>query len=244
MQKADARSLLPGEPVSWLGILVCRWCGRAMRRCSRCANAPIVSGMSRSRSAPPRSGCGSGWNRSSRPPCLDPEKIFFRWEELQSRSASSRPELLLRELEIVRPRWLRTALHISTRPSMAFHGNMQVAMAEARTLVERGARVAFFAPSTGEVERLADILHEYSVPFQLGLEQSNPRPQYLAERAYMAGAVASIIWSRASPPRHVSPMRNLAIFGSEDLFDTSDLVARARRSQVAAGSVLRPTSSI
>ena len=31
-------------------------------------------------------------------------------------------------------------LHIATRPSMAFHGNMQVAIAEARTLVEAGNR--------------------------------------------------------------------------------------------------------
>ena len=59
--------------------------------------------------------------------------------------------------------------HIATRPSMAFHGNMQVAVAEAKTMVEQGYRVAFFAPTNGELERLADILREYSVPFQLGL---------------------------------------------------------------------------
>ena len=75
---------------------------------------------------------------------------------------------------------------------MAFHGNMQVAIAEARTLVEGGNRVAFFASSTGEVERVADILNEYGMPYQLGLEQFDSTPAYLAERAYMAGAVASI----------------------------------------------------
>ena len=40
---------------------------------------------------------------------------------------------------------------------------MQVAIAEARTLVEAGNRVAFFASRTGEVERVADILNEYGV---------------------------------------------------------------------------------
>ena len=69
---------------------------------------------------------------------------------------------------------------------------MQVAIAEARTLVEAGNRVAFFASSTGEVERIADILNEYAIPYQLGLEQSESTPAYLAQRAYMAGAVASI----------------------------------------------------
>ena len=59
--------------------------------------------------------------------------------------------------------------HIATRPSLAFHNNMPVAVNEAKTMVEQGYRVAFFAPTNGELERLSDILREYSVPFQLGL---------------------------------------------------------------------------
>jgi transcription-repair coupling factor (superfamily II helicase) len=54
-----------------------------------------------------------------------------------------------------------------------------------------GNRVAFFA-FHGEVERVADILNEYGVPYQLGLEQFDSTPAYLAERAYMAGSNASI----------------------------------------------------
>ena len=77
------------------------------------------------------------------------------------------------------------ARHISTRPTMSFRGNMQVAIAEARTLVEGGNRVAFFASSNGELERVADILNEYGVPYQLGLEQFDSPPAYLAERAYI-----------------------------------------------------------
>ena len=75
-------------------------------------------------------------------------------------------------------------------PSLSFHGNMQVAIAEARTLVEGGISVAFFASSTGEVERVADILNEYGIAYQLGLDQSDSTPAYLAERAYMAGSRA------------------------------------------------------
>jgi transcription-repair coupling factor (superfamily II helicase) len=69
---------------------------------------------------------------------------------------------------------------------------MRVATAEARTLVDAGNRVAFFASSTGEVERLADIFNEYAIPYQLGLEQFASKPAYLAERTYMAGSSASI----------------------------------------------------
>src|ERR1700727_3707404 len=80
---------------------------------------------------------------------------------------------------------------MASRPSLAFHGSMQVAVAEAKTLVEQGYRVSFFAPTNGELERLADILREYSVPFQLGLGANEAASPYLAERAYMAGPVAS-----------------------------------------------------
>jgi transcription-repair coupling factor (superfamily II helicase) len=111
---------------------------------------------------------------------------------------------------------------------MSFHGNMQVAIAEARTLVEGGNRVAFFASSNGEVERVADILNEYGVPYQLGLEQFDSPPAYLAERAYMAGANASIYLVKGQV-RHGTALLDskLVVFGSEDLFETSELIARA-----------------
>jgi transcription-repair coupling factor (superfamily II helicase) len=155
-------------------------------------------------------------------PACDTARIFLSWQELQETSPASAVEL--RELA-----WdSGDAFRIPTRPSMAFHGNMQVAIAEARTLVENGNRVAFFGASTGEVERVADILNEYGVPYQLGLEQSDADNAYLADRAYLAGAVASIYLIRGGV-RHGSafPDSKLVVFGSEDLFDRSELIAQA-----------------
>ncbi|MEO7142853.1 MAG: transcription-repair coupling factor, partial [Bryobacteraceae bacterium] len=149
---------------------------------------------------------------------------FFRWNDLSAR-IDPETQLALRELELGAPG--PDSLHIATRPSMAFHGSMQMAVAEAKSLVEQGNRVAFFAPSSGEVERLADILQEYSVPFQLGMEPSDQTPAYLAERAYMAGSVASTYLVKGAVRKGaVFPESNLAVFGSEDLFDPSDLIAR------------------
>ena len=173
------------------------------------------------------------WTRleqTERSPAYDPDRVFFRWEELR-RQAERAPRVSLKELEIG---WDAHGLHIPTRPAMAFHGNMQVAVAEARNLVEAGNRVAFFASSTGEVERVADILNEYGLPYQLGLEQGGTTPAYLAERAYMAGAVASIFLVKGQI-RHGSAFVNtkLVVFGSEDLFEASELVARAPASKSA-----------
>ncbi len=146
---------------------------------------------------------------------------FFRWEELAERIGDA-PQIALRELDLD-----AAAPHIATRPAMAFHGSMQVAVAEAKTLVEQGYRVAFFAPANGELERLADILREYSVPFQLGLAPNEAASPYLAERAYLAGPVASTYLIKGNVRRgSIFPESSIAFIGSEDLFDSSDLIAR------------------
>jgi transcription-repair coupling factor (superfamily II helicase) len=162
-----------------------------------------------------------------RSPACDPDRVYFRWEDLQ-RQAATAPQLSLKELEI----GAVPALHIATRPSMAFHGNMQLAIAEARTLVEAGNRVAFFAFSTGEVERVADILNEYGIAYQLGLEKVENTPAYLAERAYMAGSSASIHVIKGQIRRGSAFVEsNIVVFGAEDLFETSELVAQASSSK-------------
>ena len=146
---------------------------------------------------------------------------FLRWEELDARLAARR-QVAFRELDL-NP----TTPHIATRPAMAFHGSMQVAVAETKNMVEQGYRVALFAPSNGELERLADILREYSVPFQLGLAPNQAASPYLAERAYLAGPVAHTYLIKGLVRRGaIFPDSSIAFIGSEDLFDPSDLIAR------------------
>ena len=167
-------------------------------------------------------------------PAYDPDKVYFRWEDLESQTARS-AACSLKELDIAwSPSEADATRHIATRPSLSFRGNMQVAIAEARTLVEGGNRVVFFASSTGEVERLADILNEYAVPYQLGLEQFESTPAYLAERAYMSGTAASIYLVKGLV-RHGTTFQDsrLVVFGTEDLFETSEMVSRGPSSKSA-----------
>jgi transcription-repair coupling factor (superfamily II helicase) len=109
-----------------------------------------------------------------------------------------------------------------------------VAVAEARTLVEAGNKVAFFAPATGEVERLADIFNEYGVAYQLGLEQFESTPAYLAQRAYMSGTSAHIYLIKGVVRRGTAfHDSKLVLFGSEDLFETSEMISRGPSSKTA-----------
>jgi transcription-repair coupling factor (superfamily II helicase) len=155
---------------------------------------------------------------------VEPDACFFRYPEL-TEQAQHRPSISIRELDVITPT-SSSPLHVATRPSIAFHGNVQMAVAEGRNFTGQGGSVIFFAPSTGEVERMADILREYRVPFQLGIDTSDATPQYLAERAYLAGAVTNTFVVKGAVRRGVIfADAQVAMFGSEDLFDTSDLVA-------------------
>ena len=156
-------------------------------------------------------------------PAYAPERVFYQWDELWQ-SAQKLPQLAVEELEI----GAGASAHIATRPSLRFHGNIQVAIAEARTLVEAGNRVVFFAPAAGEIERLADVFNEYGVAYQLGLGQMDSTPAYLAERVYMAGEVASIQLVKGLVRRGTAFLDSgLVVIGSEDLFEASELVAQA-----------------
>src|SRR4029077_14955995 len=82
--------------------------------------------------------------------------------------------------------------HIATRPSLAFHGNLQFAIKEAKTLIEAGSHIAFFAPTAGELERIADVFTEYGVPYQIDLG-GRVVQEHLRERAQPASAAAALI---------------------------------------------------
>jgi transcription-repair coupling factor (superfamily II helicase) len=178
------------------------------------------------------------WKRLSepeRPSDYPVERAFLTWDELQSQ-ANRHSSLLLRELELVTSTQSQS-LQIATRPSLTFHGNMQMAVSEGRAVVEAGGQVVYLAPSTGELERIADVLQEYRVPFQLGIDTTESTPQYLAERLYMAGTVAGTYlvkgWVRRGT--YFTDSR-VALFGSEDLFDTSEIVSPGDLSRRAAAA--------
>ena len=179
---------------------------------------------------------GRLWKRleePSRAALCPPDRIYCRWEELRSQ-AQSAVQVAVRELEVSAE---APGPHISTRPSMAFQGNVQVAVSEARNLVAGGGRVVFFGASTGELERLAEIFQEYGVPFQLGLEAAEGVPPYLVERSYLAGSVASTFLVKGLIRRGaVFPEARLAMFGCEDLFGPTGRVARpaVARASIAA----------
>jgi transcription-repair coupling factor (superfamily II helicase) len=181
------------------------------------------------------------WHRldhPDRPASIEPDRNFLRWPEFNE-ALTGRTQVSFAELELITASAASDSsrtFHIPSRPSLTFQGNMAVAVAEAQNLIKDGNRIAFFAASIGELERLADVLGEYSVPYQLGFESASGMRPSLSERSYYAGAVSSTFLIKGNVRRGaVLVDSSLAIIGSEDLFETSDLIARQpTKSQLAA----------
>jgi transcription-repair coupling factor (superfamily II helicase) len=160
--------------------------------------------------------------------------IFLTYDDLAA-ALSNRATLSMREVELLGESAASQSLHLPTRPVPSFHGNIPAAIAETRSLTESGQRVAFFAPAVGEVERLADLLHEYQVPFQLALDPTDHPSPYLAERARLFGSSASTMLARGLFRRGAAfPESRITLIGTADLFDASPLIAEPSLSRPAA----------
>jgi len=101
-------------------------------------------------------------------------------------------------------------------------------------MLEAGTRLAFFAPTAGEVERLADMFSEYALPYRIDLGGERV-PEYLQMRAQSLSSGIALI--RGDVARGtVFQEGRLAIFGAEDLFEASEIVAKPGKSHLGTFS--------
>ena len=164
-----------------------------------------------------------------------PEQFYFSLNEMKDRAAEF-CQIELDQLGLSG----KASLHISTQPAPRFNGNIALAMRELQAQVKNGSRALIVADSLGDVERLADVLTEYEISFQLGLKDpSKAASPYLEEKACLAGPVASTVLVQA-PLREGAafPESRVAIYGTEDLFGASELVARPAKHKSAVSTFL------
>ncbi|MDW8129130.1 MAG: transcription-repair coupling factor [Bryobacterales bacterium] len=170
------------------------------------------------------------WDRLEQDPRtapLHPERFFLRWRELLERAGTA-ATVALHELALAGD---PGALEIVTRPALSFQGNVRIAVAEARNLIETGHRVVFFAAATGELERTAEIFNEYGLAFQFAAAPGESLPPYLAERAGLGGAAGALLARGALRRGAILPQSALAIFGAEDLFGAPGWALRPPRAR-------------
>ncbi len=116
-----------------------------------------------------------------------------------------------------------------SQPATRFHGAVPLMIEEVQKLIAGGKQVILAAPNTGEVERLAGIFTEYNASYRLG-SRTRGGESYADETSYFSGDVLTTTLLKAYlPDGFVLPEARLAIFGSRDLFDESDVVAARPR---------------
>ncbi len=128
---------------------------------------------------------------------------------------------------------------LRTQTTPRFQGNIAHAVQELKARLAQGAQALIAAASIGDVERFADIFNEYGVSYQLGVRDPGKLSPYLQERASLGGATVGAVITKANIRDGVAfPDAGLLIYGSEDIFSGSDLVAKPEKRKSAASTFL------
>ncbi|MBV8630934.1 MAG: transcription-repair coupling factor [Silvibacterium sp.] len=125
-----------------------------------------------------------------------------------------------------------------SRPTLRFHGSIPAFIEQVRSLMEQETRMLLVAPNQGEVERLANVLREYELPYRLGSRIQHAGSENIYdESSYLAGNYRTPIIVRSTLSAGVSlPDARLVLFGANDFSDEADVMARPapRKSKTGA----------
>ena len=178
--------------------------------------------------------------RSSIGSLITPADIYLRPEILQAKLASH-PGLDIDQLGVVDVLDQDETLgeiEFASRPTLRFHGSIPALIEQIRNLMNQDVRTLLVAPNQGEVERLANLLREYEVPYRLGSRIPHAGSENLYdESSYLAGDMRTPVILRTALASGVSlPDARLVLFGAQDFFDDADVTARPapKKSKTAA----------
>ncbi|MFQ5817786.1 MAG: transcription-repair coupling factor [Terriglobia bacterium] len=160
-----------------------------------------------------------------------PEQLFFCWEEVE-RQAAAHPCLALEHLPLdPAERDGADQFVLAAQPTRRFHGAVAAFVEELRRRLASRTQVLLVAASTGEMERLAELLHDYEIPFRFG-SPTRRTDTLLEEKSVLAADAGAVLLLKGTLPEGVVfPDCNLALYGNADLFES---VAPARQPARAA----------
>jgi transcription-repair coupling factor (superfamily II helicase) len=125
---------------------------------------------------------------------------------------------------------------LQTQSTTRHHGNVPGFITEVRNRLGSGEHVIASAASTGELERFADICHEYELPYAVGELEENITVTRLAEEGTASGVGTPALVLVKAPLAQgvVFNDAKLAIYGNADLFETQPQTQRPRSRAKAA----------
>ena len=139
------------------------------------------------------------------------------------------------------PAQIRT---LQTQPTTRYHGNVPAFIAEARTRIASGENVMVSAASTGELERFADICHEFEVPYRMGELEENATVARLAEEGSTAPGSAMLLTKAPLSEGVIFPEAKVVLYGNADLFETLPLPSQRSRARPKTASFFSDFSDL
>ncbi|WP_446745490.1 transcription-repair coupling factor [Silvibacterium acidisoli] len=179
-------------------------------------------------------------DRSSIGSLITPSDIYLQ-PEILSAKLNSHPGIDIDQLgavDVLDEDQTLGEIAFHSRPTLRFHGSIPAMIEQIRTLMTQEVRMLLVAPNQGEVERLANLLREYELPYRLGSRlQHTGSENIYDETSYLAGNLRTPVIVRSALSNGVSlPENNLVVFGANDFSDDADVTARpaAKKSKTAA----------
>jgi len=151
------------------------------------------------------------------------------WEE----KTAAAPHLSLERLSLSAGAGLH--FELPTQPSTPHHGNFLAFLGELKSEVRVGRSVMVAAPSSGELERLADLCREYDVPYRLGESEASGMESVMAQGSQAGAAVAAVLVRAPLAEGAVFPECGLTIYGYADIFGPEQPGEAPRRKPRTAG---------
>jgi transcription-repair coupling factor (superfamily II helicase) len=172
-------------------------------------------------------------DKSDRAPAAAAAETYFLSGEEWRSTLAAHSRLLLERLPLGRQGAEPRA--VLTQPTSRYHGHVGAFMAEVRGRLLAGEQVLVSASTTGELERLADLCHEYEMPYRLAELEEGATTARLAEDS-AAGSVPALVLAKAPLAEGVVfPESKLVLYGTTDLFETLPSPVRPRRRPKIAG---------
>ncbi len=175
-------------------------------------------------------------------PVSEPPNRFIFDEEEWSLAMQLAPRLGVEHLGVATEDAPQRTLQ--TQPTTRYHGNVAAFMSEVREKLVTGEQVMVSAATTGELERLADICHEYEVPYRLGELEENVTVSRLAEESHGGNVPGMILIKAPISEGVVIPEVNLTIYGNTDLFETLPPPSQRARSRPKSASFFSDFSDL
>jgi len=151
-------------------------------------------------------------------PLAEPPSRYILSEEEWSLALQLFPRLAIEHLAVAPEGAASPALR--SQPTTRYHGNVAAFMAEVRSRLASGEHVMVSAASTGELERFADICHEYELPYHMGELEEDATVARLAEEASTGSGAAMVLVKAPLSEGVAFPEAQLALYGNGDLFET------------------------